>query len=148
MRSFDKRRHVAGGFGIAVVFGLLEDQFLTSRNFTNLLLQMSPIAFFAIGIVFILLIADGEIVTIDLSVAFVAAVGGVVMTLLQRPDDPGWPWWACILGALVVTTSIGFVHSLISARNQPFELPRIGPALPRLPCAPWAATDKSAPVCP
>ncbi|RLE23105.1 MAG: ABC transporter permease [Actinobacteria bacterium] len=52
-------------------------------------------------------------VSIDLSVAFVAAVGGVVMTLLQRPGDPGWPWWACILGALVVTTAIGLLHSLI-----------------------------------
>jgi len=36
-----------------------------------------------------------------------------VLVLLQRPDDPGWPWWACILGALVLTTAIGLVHSLI-----------------------------------
>ena len=98
---------------IVLIFGTLEDQFLTARNFTNLLLQMAPIAALAMGIVFILLIADGEVVTIDLSVAYVAAVGGVVMTLLQRPDDPGWPWWACILGALVVTTAIGLLHALI-----------------------------------
>ena len=98
---------------IVLVFGTLEDQFLTARNFTNLLLQMAPIAALAMGIVFILLIADGEVVSIDLSVAFVAAVGGVVMTLLQRPGDPGWPWWACILGALVVTTAIGLLHALI-----------------------------------
>ena len=90
-----------------------EDQFLTARNFTNLLLQMAPVAALAMGIVFILLIADGEVVSIDLSVAFVAAVGGVVMTLLQRPGDPGWPWWACILGALVITTAIGLLHALI-----------------------------------
>jgi D-xylose transport system permease protein len=98
---------------IVVIFGVLEDQFLTARNFTNLLLQMAPVAALAMGIVFILLIADGEVVSIDLSVAFVAAVGGVVMTLLQRPGDPGWPWWACILGALVVTTAIGLLHALI-----------------------------------
>ena len=104
---------IAGLIGILVVFGLLEDQFLSARNFTNLLLQMAPISFFAIGIVFILLIADGEIVTIDLSVAFVGATGGAVLVLLQRPGDPGWPWWACILAALVLTTAIGFVHSLI-----------------------------------
>jgi D-xylose transport system permease protein len=104
---------IAGLIGIVIVFGLLEDQFLTTRNFTNLLLQMAPISFFAIGIVFILLIADGEIVTIDLSVAFVGATGGAVLVLLQRPDDPGWPWWACILAALLVTTAIGFVHSII-----------------------------------
>jgi D-xylose transport system permease protein len=98
---------------IVVIFGTLEDQFLTARNFTNLLLQMAPITALAMGIVFILLIADGEVVTIDLSVAFVAAVGGVVMTLLQRPGDPGWPWWAAVLGAVVVTTAIGLLHSLI-----------------------------------
>ena len=104
---------IIGLLGIVLVFGFLEDQFLTARNFTNLLLQMSPIAFLAIGIIFILLIADGEIVTIDLSVAFVAATGGAVLVLLQRPGDPGWPWWACILGAVALTTVIGLVHALI-----------------------------------
>lgn len=103
----------AGLAVITVIFGLLEDQFLTARNFTNLLLQMAPISFLAIGIVFILLIADGEIVTIDLSVASVAATGGAVLVLLQRPDDPGWPWWACIIAAILLTTIIGLVHSLI-----------------------------------
>ncbi len=98
---------------IVVIFGSLEEQFLTARNFTNLLLQMAPIAALAMGIVFILLIADGEVVTIDLSVAYVAAVGGVVMTLLQRPGDPGWPWWACILGGVAVTTAIGLLQALI-----------------------------------
>ena len=104
---------IIGLIVIVLIFGSLEDQFLTARNFTNLLLQMAPIAALAMGIVFILLIADGEIVTIDLSVAFVAAVGGVVTVLLQRPGDPGWPWWACILGGVVVTTAIGLLHSLI-----------------------------------
>ena len=98
---------------IVLIFGTLEDQFLTARNFTNLLLQMAPVAALAMGIVFILLIADGEVVSIDLSVAFVAATGGVIMTLLQRPGDPGWPWWAAILGGLVATTAIGLLHALI-----------------------------------
>jgi len=98
---------------IVLIFGTLEDQFLSARNFTNLLLQMAPVAALAMGIVFILLIADGEVVSIDLSVAFVAAVGGVVMTLLQRPGDPGWPWWACILAAVAVTTAIGLLHAFI-----------------------------------
>ncbi len=103
----------AGLAVIVVIFGLLEEQFLTARNFTNLLLQMAPISFLAIGVVFILLIADGEIVTIDLSVASVAATGGAVLVLLQRPNDPGWPWWACIIAAVLLTTAIGFVHSII-----------------------------------
>ncbi len=93
---------------IVVVFGLLNDTFLTERNFTNLLLQMAPVATLAIGIVFVLLIAE-----IDLSVAYVSAVGGIVMVLLLREGDPGWPWWAAILAAVLVTTAIGFVQSLV-----------------------------------
>ena len=104
---------IVGLLLIVLIFGALEDQFLTARNFTNLLLQMAPISFLAIGIIFILLIADGEVVTIDLSVAFVAAVSGTVLVLLARPDEPGWPWWAAILAALAVGTGIGLLHALI-----------------------------------
>ena len=99
---------ILGLFAIFVVFGILEDNFLTERNFTNLLLQMAAVATVAIGIVFVLLIGE-----IDLSVAFVSAVGGVVMTLLLRPDNPGWPWWAAILFALLCTTAIGFAQALV-----------------------------------
>jgi len=99
---------IAGLGVIVVVFGLLDDTFLTERNFTNLLLQMSAIATIAIGVVFVLLIGE-----IDLSVAFVGAVGGVVMTLLIRPEDPGWPWWLAIAAALLVTTTIGFIQALV-----------------------------------
>ncbi len=99
---------VVGLVIIFVTFGVLEDNFITERNFTNLLLQMAAIATIAIGIVFVLLIAE-----IDLSVAFVSAVGGVVMTLLLRPDNPGWPWWLAIGFALLVTTTIGFLHGLV-----------------------------------
>jgi D-xylose transport system permease protein len=99
---------ILGLFLIFVVFGILEENFLTERNFTNLLLQMAAVATIAIGIVFVLLIGE-----IDLSVAFVSAVGGVVMTLLLRPDNPGWPWWAAILFALACTTAIGFAQALV-----------------------------------
>ena len=93
---------------IAVVFGSLNSTFFVERNFTNLLLQMAHVATMAIGIVFVLLIAE-----IDLSVAFVSAVGGVTMTLLLRPGDPGWPWWLAIAFALAVTTLIGFLHAMV-----------------------------------
>jgi D-xylose transport system permease protein len=93
---------------ILVTFAILEDAFFTERNFTNLLLQMSAVATIAIGVVFVLLIGE-----IDLSVAFVSAVGGVVMTLLLRPDQPGWPWWLAIAVALLCTTAIGFAQALV-----------------------------------
>jgi D-xylose transport system permease protein len=99
---------VVGLVVIVIVFGTLDDVFLTERNFTNLLLQMAPVAVIAIGIVFVLLIGE-----IDLSVAFVSAVGGVIMTLLIRPDDPGLPWYVAVAAALLVTMIIGFLHALI-----------------------------------
>jgi D-xylose transport system permease protein len=93
---------------ITIVFGLLDDTFLVERNFTNLLLQMAPLATIAIGIVFVLLLGE-----IDLSVAYVSAVGGVTMTLLLRPDSPGWPWWLAIGVALAITTVIGLLQALV-----------------------------------
>ncbi len=93
---------------IFLIFSQLEENFLTPRNFTNLILQMAAVATIAIGVVFVLLIGE-----IDLSVAYVSAVGGVVMTLLLRPDDPGWPWWAAIAFALGCTTLIGFLQALV-----------------------------------
>jgi D-xylose transport system permease protein len=99
---------VVGLILIFITFGILEENFFTERNFTNLLLQTAAIATMAIGIVFVLLIAE-----IDLSVAFVSAVGGVVMTLLLRPGDPGWPWWLAIAFALLCTTTIGFLQAIV-----------------------------------
>jgi D-xylose transport system permease protein len=59
-------------------------------------------------VVFVLLIGE-----IDLSVAYVSAVGGVTMTLLLRPDGSNWPWWAAIGFGLLVTTLIGLVQALV-----------------------------------
>ena len=69
---------------------------------------MAPFATIAIGVVFVLLLAE-----IDLAVAFNSAVGGVIMTLLLRPDDPGLSWPLAIGIALTVTTFIGFVMALV-----------------------------------
>ena len=99
---------IVGLIIIFIVFGILEDNFLTERNFTNLVLQMAAVATIAIGVVFVLLIGE-----IDLSVAYVSAVGGVVMTLMLRPDDPGWPWWLAIAFALLCTTIIGLLQALV-----------------------------------
>lgn len=93
---------------IIAIFGTLDSRYFSERNFTNLLLQMAPFATIAIGVVFVLLLAE-----IDLAVAFNSAVGGVIMTLLLRPDDPGLPWPIAIAIALAVTTFIGFVMAIV-----------------------------------
>ena len=93
---------------IILIFGTLDSRYFSERNFTNLLVQMAPFATIAIGVVFVLLLAE-----IDLAIAFNSAVGGVIMTLLLRPDDPGWPWPLAIAVALMITTAIGLVMGLI-----------------------------------
>jgi D-xylose transport system permease protein len=99
---------IVGLIVIGIVFGLLDDTFFVERNFTNLLLQMAAIATIAIGVVFVLLIGE-----IDLSLAYVSAIGGVSMTLLLRPDGANWPWWLAVGFALLVTTLIGLAQALV-----------------------------------
>jgi D-xylose transport system permease protein len=98
---------------LAVLFGALDENFYTERNFVNLLLQTAGIATIAMGVVFVLLIAE-----IDLSVAFVSGVGAVVMTLLLRPEEQDFPWWAAMAAALIVTTGIGLLQGLIITKGR------------------------------
>lgn len=93
---------------IATIFGSLEPIFFSQRNFVNLLLQMSGFAAMAIGVVFVLLIAE-----IDLSIGFVSAVGSVSMTLLLLESGRSWPWYLAIITALVLTSMIGLLHGVI-----------------------------------
>ena len=97
---------------IAAVFGTLEPLFFSARNFVNLLLQMSGLTAIAIGVVFILLIAE-----IDLSAAYVSGVGGVAMTLLLRESATAWPWPLAIGVALSATLLIGLLHGLIITKT-------------------------------
>jgi D-xylose transport system permease protein len=96
---------------IFIIFGLASPVFFSARNFVNLLLQTAPIAAIAIGVVFVLLIAE-----IDLSVGFVGAVGGVTMTLLLLEPSPALPWYVAIGAGLLAVTLIGLVQGLIITR--------------------------------
>jgi D-xylose transport system permease protein len=99
---------ILGLIAIVIIFGSLQPIFYVERNFVNLLLQMAGITATAIGIVFVLLIAE-----IDLSVAYVGAVGAVIMTLLLRESGPAWPWPLAIGTGLLATTIIGMLQGLI-----------------------------------
>jgi D-xylose transport system permease protein len=98
---------------LALLFGTLEPNFYTAQNFVNLLLQMAGVTSIAIGVVFVLLIAE-----IDLSVGFVSGVGAVIMTLLLRPEEANWPWWGAIPVALLICTGIGLLHGLIITKAR------------------------------
>ncbi len=96
---------------IVVIFRLLSENYLTAFNVVNMMLQAGGIATIAIGVVFILLIAE-----IDLAIAYNSAVAGVLMTLLLRPDGADWPWFLAIPVALAASTLISLAMGVIVTR--------------------------------
>ena len=105
---------VLGVLVLVVIFQILNPNFLTPRNFVNLVVQMAGITTIAIGVVFVLLLGE-----IDLSIGYVSAVAAVFMTLRLRPPD-GWPWPLAVATALAVVSLIGIGQGLIITR---FKLP-------------------------
>jgi D-xylose transport system permease protein len=73
---------ILGLIFIAIIFQSANQNFLTPRNFVNLILQMSGTTMIAYGVVFVLLLGD-----IDLSVGYVSAVGGVSVAILLQVTD-------------------------------------------------------------
>jgi D-xylose transport system permease protein len=71
---------------IAIIFQSLNQNYLTPRNFVNLIVQMAGITTIAIGVVFVLLLGE-----IDLSIGYVSAVAAVFLAMRLRPPD-GWHW--------------------------------------------------------
>jgi len=105
---------IIGVIILAIIFQTLNENFLTPRNFVNLIVQMGGLMTIAIGVVFVLLLGE-----IDLSIGYVGAVAAVVMTLFLRPPN-GWPWFAAVLVALLLAAFIGIVQGSIITR---FQLP-------------------------
>jgi D-xylose transport system permease protein len=99
---------------IAIIFQSLNENYLTPRNFVNLIVQMAGITTIAIGVVFVLLLGE-----IDLSIGYTSAVVAVFMTLRMLPPN-GWPWYAAIVVALLGGAVIGVVQGFIITR---FQLP-------------------------
>jgi D-xylose transport system permease protein len=99
---------------IAIIFQSLNENYLTPRNFVNLIVQMAGITTIAIGVVFVLLLGE-----IDLSIGYTSAVVAVFMTLRMLPPG-GWPWYAAIVVALLGGAVIGVVQGFIITR---FQLP-------------------------
>ena len=94
---------------VGVVFTLVSPNhvFLSARNLVNLFDQSAVFIVLAMGEGFVLLLGE-----IDLSIGYVAAIGGIVAALLVQPDM-NWPWWAAIIAALAVTGAIGGIHGYI-----------------------------------
>ena len=76
---------VGGLILISILFQSLNSNFLTAQNLVNLLVQGAVFCLLAMGEVFVLLLGE-----IDLSIGFVAAMGGVVTADTVGPNY-GWP---------------------------------------------------------
>ena len=96
---------------IVAVFWQAAPNFATPVNFTNLITQMAGTCLLAYGVVFVLLIGE-----IDLSIAFVSGIAGVVVAQLQRPVGADLPWYLCVSLALLATTAIGAFQGSIVAK--------------------------------
>src|SRR6185436_15778323 len=101
---------VGGLFLISILFQSLNSNFLTAGNLVNLLVQAAVFSLLAMGEVFVLILGE-----IDLSVGYVAAIGGVIMADLASPAH-GWPWWSAITAALLACAGIGLLQGSIITR--------------------------------
>lgn len=89
--------------GLALIWSFFELQdthFLTPRNISNLVLQVSVSGTIAVGLVFVLLLGE-----IDLSVGSVAGASAAVLGVLVVDQD--WPWWSAVIIMLGFGTLIG-----------------------------------------
>jgi D-xylose transport system permease protein len=100
---------------IVLGFGLYAQNFFTPGNFTNIITQMAGTCLLAYGVVFVLLIGE-----IDLSVAFVSGVAGVVVAKTQLPTGWNLPWYLCVALAILTTVAIGaFQGSIVALIGVP-----------------------------
>jgi D-xylose transport system permease protein len=102
---------VGGLLLVSVLFQSLNSQFLTAGNLVNLLVQAAVFSVLAMAEIYALLLGE-----IDLSIGFVAGLGGVVLAELLKPSGLDWPWWAAILVALLVCAAIGVLQGSIITR--------------------------------
>jgi D-xylose transport system permease protein len=92
---------------IWLVFQVLNDNFLTSRNLSNLVLQLGVVGMLSLGVVLVLLIGE-----IDLSLGTLAGVCAAVLGVLLTNE--GWPTWATIALVVLVGAAAGTLQGGIS----------------------------------
>jgi D-xylose transport system permease protein len=100
----------AGVVALVIVFTALSGtSFTNAFNFSNLILQGSAIAVFAMGLVFVLLLGE-----IDLSAGYTGGVCAAIVGTLMT--DQGVNWVLSLLAGLACGALIGLVNGLLVAR--------------------------------
>ncbi len=101
---------IVGVILISIIFQSQNPQFLSPGNLVNLLVQGSVFMLIGMGEDFVLLLGET-----DLSLGFVAGIGGTITTILVQPEI-GWPWWLAIPAALIATSILGVVQGTLVSR--------------------------------
>jgi D-xylose transport system permease protein len=91
---------------IAIVFGSLNDHFLSAENLTNLALQMAATGTISLGVIMVLLLGE-----IDLSVGSVSGLSTVLMTIFNVEHGLN-PLLSVVL-AIAIAAAIGLLHGLM-----------------------------------
>ena len=95
--------------GLAIVwvaFQLLNENYLSARNLSNLVLQIAVLGTLAVGMVLVLVLGE-----IDLSVGAIAGVSAASLAILVT--NLGVPAGIAIIAALVVGALIGLLHGAV-----------------------------------
>jgi D-xylose transport system permease protein len=98
---------------IWIIFQTQNENFLSSFNLTNLVLQIAGVGTISIGVVLILLLGE-----IDLSVGAVSGLAAAVMAVLNVKH--GWPAEAAIAAGLATGAAIGLMNGFFVTR---FNIP-------------------------
>jgi D-xylose transport system permease protein len=100
---------IGGLILLVIIFQAKDSVFLSAGNLVNLLVQGS--VFILLGMAEIWVLVLGEI---DLSVGYVAGIGGTVTAILSTTHN--LPWWLAIAGGMLTTAAIGAVWGTLVIR--------------------------------
>jgi D-xylose transport system permease protein len=93
---------------VGIVFTIISKNhvFLSAGNLVNLFDQSAVFIVLAMGEGFVLLLGE-----IDLSIGYVAAIGGIVTVQLVQPGTD-WPWPIAVAAGLAAAGAIGLIQGL------------------------------------
>ncbi|WP_196780930.1 sugar ABC transporter permease [Nocardioides sambongensis] len=97
---------ILGLIFLFVVFSSLHDNFLTTYNMANLVIQAGSICVLAMGLIFVLLLGE-----IDLSAGVAGGASATIIALMLIDYD--WTWWLATLAGIATGAVIGLVIGLL-----------------------------------
>ena len=103
--------------GLIVIMNFLSGFFLTTRNITNIINQVSIYGIIATGMTLVIIMGG-----IDLSVGSVLALGGIIAANLVK--NYSFPMWEAMGVAIFFGSVLGFVNGIIISKLkiQPFVI--------------------------